>query len=234
MRNYQESVLKKQRRDAEIRENNSLQSTPLSKTMDLKSKNLFSNVGQGFIGEAMAGISNAMNTPSRHGRSPLRDRLSSVKVSGSYLDPESPFIKKQEELNKPRRRSRPPRSKLSIQQFVQSDHFQDTFNGLIETLDMHHRTRKQQTQQASAHINKQTFYKMAKDSIVSNAAENPNIDFMHECYEQKVVPFPIFSKVRNSTLNLIDYHLNKGYSLALEKFFLAQSSYESLIDAMIL
>lgn len=145
MRNYQESVLKKQRRDAEIRENNSLQSTPLSKTMDLKSKNLFSNVGQGFIGEAMAGISNAMNTPSRHGRSPLRDRLSSVKVSGSYLDPESPFIKKQEELNKPRRRSRPPRSKLSIQQFVQSDHFQDTFNGLIETLDMHHRTRKQQT-----------------------------------------------------------------------------------------
>mmetsp|Transcript_15857 Transcript_15857/g.21475 ORF Transcript_15857/g.21475 Transcript_15857/m.21475 type:complete len:87 (-) Transcript_15857:902-1162(-) len=86
---------------------------------------------------------------------------------------------------------------------------------------MHHRGRKQQTLQASSHITKQAFYKTTKDSIASNAADNPSIDFMHECYEQKVVPFPIFSKVRNSTLRLVDYHLNHGYSLAMEKFFSA-------------
>lgn len=42
---------------------------------------------------------------------------------------------------------------------------------------------------------------------------------MNECYRQKVVPFPVFSKVRKSTLHLVDYHLNEGYGLAMEKFF---------------
>lgn len=44
----------------------------------------------------------------------------------------------------------------------------------------------------------------------------------------------MFSKVRNSTLILIDYHLNEGYSRAMEKYFLVQTSYESLIDALVL
>ena len=49
-----------------------------------------------------------------------------------------------------------------------------------------------------------------------------------------MVPFPVFSKVRHSTLRLHDYHLNEGYARAMEKFFSTQTSYESLIDALVL
>jgi len=48
------------------------------------------------------------------------------------------------------------------------------------------------------------------------------------------VPFPIFSKVQNNTLKLDHYHLNDGYSRAMERFFRTQTSYESLIDALVL
>ena len=65
-------------------------------------------------------------------------------------------------------------------------------------------------------------------------SDNPNVEFMNECYRQEVVPFPVFSKVRHSTLRLIDYQLNPGYSCALEKFFASSVSYESLIDALVL
>ena len=65
-------------------------------------------------------------------------------------------------------------------------------------------------------------------------SENPNVEFMNECYRQEVVPFPVFSKVRHSTLRLIDYQLNSGYSCALEKFFASSVSYESIIDALVL
>lgn len=44
----------------------------------------------------------------------------------------------------------------------------------------------------------------------------------------------MFSKIRHSTLRLVDYHLNTGYSVAMEKFFSTCTSYESLIDALVL
>lgn len=65
-------------------------------------------------------------------------------------------------------------------------------------------------------------------------SENPNVEFMNECLRWGVVPFPVFSKVRHSTLRLVDYHLNAGYSCAMEKFFASSVSYESLIDALVL
>jgi len=82
------------------------------------------------IKDTLTNISEAVS-PIRASPYSTRHRLSTVKMSGGLLDSESPFLKKQEEINKPRRRSHPPRSKQSLQQFVQSDIFQETFNGLI-------------------------------------------------------------------------------------------------------
>ena len=41
------------------------------------------------------------------------------------------------------------RSKLALQQFVQSNHFQDAFQELIETLDNHYKFRKEQNNRAA-------------------------------------------------------------------------------------
>ena len=71
---------------------------------------------------------------------------------------------------------------------------------------------------ASAHINKEVFYRLTKDSITHNAADNPNISYMKDCYTNMVMPFPVFSKIRANMLKLIGYHLNEGYAKAMETF----------------
>lgn len=58
------------------------------------------------------------------------------------LEPDSPFMIKQQEINKPKRRASISPTKIQIQQFVQSEVFQETFNNLITTLDIHHKTRR--------------------------------------------------------------------------------------------
>ena len=67
-------------------------------------------------------------------------------------------------------------------------------------------------------MNKHVFYKLAKDSVTNNTASNPNIEYMHNCYENQVNPFPIFSKIRCNVLKLIGYNLNEGYCNAMENF----------------
>jgi hypothetical protein len=69
-------------------------------------------------------------------------------------------------------------------------------------LDVHYTYRRDENALASKHINEQVFYKLAKDSITHNAAKNANISYMRNCYGEKVMPFPIFSKIRNNTLRL--------------------------------
>ena len=101
---------------------------------------------------------------------------------------------------------------------MQSNHFQDSFSELIQTLDVNYKKRRDQNKQASQHINKHVFYKLAKDSVSHNAANNPNIEYMKDCYERNVMPFPIYSKVRCNMLKLIGYHLNEGYCDAMENF----------------
>ena len=54
--------------------------------------------------------------------------------------------------------------------------------------------------------------------MLHNAAENPNIDYMNDCYNEKVMPFPVFSKIRGNILNLQGYNLNDGYCLAMERY----------------
>jgi len=41
---------------------------------------------------------------------------------------------------------------------------------------------------------------------------------MKDCYDEKVMPFPVYSKIRGNMLNLQGYPLNKGYSVALNKY----------------
>ena len=134
----------------------------------------------------------------------------------------------------PRRKSIPKRGKISLQSFVQSNYFTNAFTELIKTLDNNYSKRKDQNSRASYHINKQVFYKLAKDSITNNAAENPNISYMNNCYNKKVMPFPIFSKIRGNVLKLVTYNLNEGYCFALEKFLSKMSAQESLVEKLIL
>jgi len=75
---------------------------------------------------------------------------------------------------------------------------------------------------------------MTKDSVEHNPAENPNISYMTDCYAQKVMPFPVFSKIKNQMLRLVGYHLNAGYCEALHNFFEQQTAYESMIESLIL
>lgn len=134
----------------------------------------------------------------------------------------------------PRRKSKPKRGKVSLQSFVQSNHFTNAFTEVIQTLDNNYNKRKNQNNRASYHINKQVFYKLAKESITNNAAENPNISYMNNCYNEKVMPFPIFSKIRGNTLKLVRYNLNEGYCNALEKFLSKMSAEEFLVEKLIL
>ena len=70
--------------------------------------------------------------------------------------------------------------------------------------------------------------------MLHNAAENPNIDYMNDCYNEKVMPFPVFSKIRGNMLNLQGYHLNDGYCLAMEKYLTQQKAEEALIEKLVL
>ena len=101
---------------------------------------------------------------------------------------------------------------------MQSTHFQDAFTELIQTLDNHYKKRREQTKQAAQYINKHVFYQLAKDSITNNAADNPNIDYMNDCYDRNVMPFPIYSKISGNMLKLVGYYLNDGYCQAMEKY----------------
>ena len=182
-----------------------------------------------FIGNVIQGVGNIIKQESSP--SPMRRRALTIQ---GMLDADSPIMRKQAEINKPRRRASIQRSRLQFLQFVQSDVFLDTFTGLMQSLDTHHGNRRHQTKHASNFINKQAFYKLAKEAVTQNLAPNPNINFVKACYDQKVIPFPIFSKVQNNTLCLDFYHLNEGYSIAMQKFFSSQKAYEALIDSLIL
>ena len=57
---------------------------------------------------------------------------------------------------------------------------------------------------------------------------------MNNCYDNKVMPFPIFSKIRGNMLKLVGYNLNEGYCNALENFLSKQSAEESLVEKLIL
>ena len=105
---------------------------------------------------------------------------------------------------------------------------------MIEDLDIHYMYRRDQNKLASNFIHEQAFYKLAKESIAHNAAENPNINYMIDCYHRNVIPFPIFSKIRNNMLKLLGYKLNDAYCEAVGNYLSQQIAEEALIETLVL
>lgn len=102
------------------------------------------------------------------------------------------------------------------------------------TLDNHYKLRKDQNNRAAQHVNKHVFYQLAKDSVTHNAAKNPNIDYMNDCYDEKVMPFPVYSKIRGNQLNLQGYSMSQGYCIAMQKYLTQQKAEEALIEKLVL
>ena len=94
--------------------------------------------------------------------------------------------------------------------------------------------RRDQNKHAAELLNKQVFYRLAKESVGHNAASNPNIDFMQNCKKEGVFIFPIFSKIRNNMLKLNNYPLDEGTCRAFAKYITSQRTEESQIETLVL
>ena len=57
---------------------------------------------------------------------------------------------------------------------------------------------------------------------------------MADCYDNKVSPIPIFSKIRNNVLELLGYQLSYPYCQAIKNYLIQQKAEEALIETLIL
>ena len=57
---------------------------------------------------------------------------------------------------------------------------------------------------------------------------------MADCYDKKVSPIPIFSKIRNNVLELLGYQLSYPYCQAIKNYLIQQKAEEALIETLIL